>query len=126
MATAEQLFRSIEPGSVPYGERQTLEAGLSDLAASPAPAGPTGIPEAPPPEDEALTPEQILEEGSVSDLPITSGLSLGPGPGPFMGVEATTEQRRLQEIALNAPSALIRYTAALALRRIYERQKRGL
>ena len=127
MATGDELAHSIEPGSVPYGERQNLEAGMAAVAQSPP--GPTGGPVAPPgaaPQgDDSITPESVLGGGSVSELPVTSGLEGGPGPGPMLGIEATTEQQKLQEIALSAPSAALRHMARVALRNIYIKQQRG-
>lgn len=126
---ATDQIASIEPGSVPYGDRQTLEAGLAELAGGAAP-GPMGGPMAPPgaaPQgDDMLDPEGILASETISDLPITSGLTVGPGEGPFQGIAATTEQQRLQELAINANSPLIRYMAMVALRQLRHRQKMGL
>lgn len=122
---ATDQIEGIAAGSIPYGERQNVEAALAGQAAPAPEVGPGNLP-VPEPEDDLLGPEEFLAQGAVSDLPITSGLNAGPGPGPALGIEATDEQRRLQEIALNSESAALRYMAALALRRIYERQKRGL
>lgn len=124
MATAEELTHSIAPGSMPYGERDDLEEGLSQIATGSDPLQ-AGAPGAPPVTAEGdLTPEDVLTNGeAVSELPITSGLSVGPGPGPFGGINATPEQVKLREVALTADSALVRHMATLALRRLYRQQQ---
>lgn len=119
MADPEEL---IDPGSLPYGERDDYVAGARDvLQGSPAPlGGGTTPPGAAPPlaDDDALDPDTFLMEGGFSsDLPVTSGLEQGPGPGPFGGIQATPQQQKLMELAQNSPSAVIRHKARLALRK---------
>lgn len=116
---------AIEPGSIPYGERQTLEAGLSEISASAAPTGgpaqAAAVAPMPIPED----PIGALISGSVdpgaSNSPITSGLSVGSGPGPaavpadpMMGGKAA----QLRLLAQNAASPTVRAAARRQLRRM--------
>ena len=117
------LGRALAPGSVPYGERDDLEAGMAEVqAGAPGPLGGGSAPTGAQPaieDDEVFDPDQfLLGGGHSSDLPITAGLDVGPGPGPFGGIQATSQQKKLQELALNSPSAALRHAARLALRRL--------
>jgi len=115
------VAQAIEPGSTAYGDRQTLEAGLSSAmpqtgGGQPAPAGggPLNIPE---------DPIGGLLSGEVSgdpNLPTTDGLSVGPGQGGPQDLNPamqTPRAQRVRDLALNATSPAIRQAARNELRR---------
>lgn len=118
------MVKGIEPGSVPYGERQGLEDGLR--AAAPAggeaPVDRGASVPAPPPVDSAGDPLAALINGAVSSPrsgPLTAGLSVGPGAG--RGGQITTmtpEQSRLHQVAAQAKNPILRQMARNELRRI--------
>ncbi len=118
MVSADDISRSIEPGSLPYGERQevagNLQAALGGQGAGPAPA-----PEAPAQEvDAEIDPmERLLSGDHSSDLPITEGLPYGPGGGGAAAVPELPEIERVRLVAENAKSPVLRYLARNALRR---------
>ncbi len=124
MTTRDALVKGIEPGSLPHGDRATLEAGLS--AALPQPSGnnPTGgVGGVAPPPDAAGDPLAALLNGDVTPSetsdPVTQGLSVGMGDGPGgPSLQVTPEQAKLQQIAMQAKSPLIRQMARNELRRI--------
>jgi len=118
-ASASDLVGSIEPGSIPQGDRAGLEQGLAGLGgggagssavAAGAAAAPTG----------GNDPISALLSGDVDpggQGPITDGLSVGPGDGP--ATEPQSPQIiRLQQIATQASSPLLRSAARNELRRI--------
>jgi hypothetical protein len=120
-ATKDQMRRSIDVGSLPFGQRQAFESSLGEVgAATPAPVGarqPTpgndlGIPGNP------LDP-MLAGDVSPSQDPLTSGLSVGPGPGPVgSGVAPISDDsvERLRIVAMNAASPVLRNMARRALR----------
>ena len=113
--------RAIEPGSIPYGERQTLESNLpaalsqAESAAGPVVGAGAG---APVPSD----PLQALLSGEVSggDLPVTDGLSVGPGasPVPQAGPMQSPRAERIRQLATQATNPRVRTAARMELRRM--------
>ena len=123
-ATASDLVAGIEPRSLPHGERANLEANLPGALAAP-----TGAPnpaaagaavqsaQLPGVED----PLAMLANGDVTlpapEGPVTAGLSVGPGPGPLQE-QQDPRVVRLQQIATEASTPLLRAAARAELRRI--------
>jgi hypothetical protein len=110
MPNASDIGDSIEPGSLPYGERQIVEENIQQAASQRAPAPVPG-------QASGLTSDR-LASGPVSDLPITDGLSLGPGSGPATSgsIAAGQSPAQLRLIAQNARNPLLRKNARDALR----------
>ena len=117
MATKDQLAKSIEPGSIPYGDRQTLEQGLPGTSGTtpPVPAAAAG----------GATPGggglQSLLSGDIA-IPddgssLTSGLSVGGGDGG-PGSIPNPQRERLLIVAQGAKSPSLRAAARLALLRL--------
>lgn len=121
-ANADTTKKAIAPGSIPFGERQGVEAGLEAVL------GGGGEGQAPPSvprissDDPFSSPMAALEGkgGFESNLPITAGLSVGPGPGPMPGLNdmPVPVVQRLQDVALHAKTPHIRQMALIALRRL--------
>ncbi len=124
-ASPQELSAGIAPGSLPYGSRKTLEEGLPSAVQQQGPApGEGGAPDVSgglPPVD-ASNPISALVGGEVdpgTGGPATSGLSVGPGPGPGgQTPQIDPVQARLQQIAMQAKSPLIRQMARNELRRL--------
>lgn len=113
MATQDQLRRSIDPGSIPYGQRQGLESALSGLTpqagpspggAAPTPGGNLGIPANP--LDAMLGGMVKPGQGNITD-------GLGPQAGRDPLLDSRVERLRL--IANSAKSPVLRELAARAL-----------
>ncbi len=113
-ATADDLRRNIEPGSIPFGQRQGLEQNLGQLGQSASPAAVRS-----PMDAELGIPSNPLDSLLGGDIPVdsdevTAGLSVGPGPGPGQGPpDSRTE--RLRMVAAQARSPLLRELARRAL-----------
>lgn len=120
-ASPTQIGRSVEPGSMEYGQRQAFEQALGGLptpAAAPM-AGETapdmtgiGIPGNP------LDP---LMSGALpgGTDPLTSGLSLGPGPGLIAQTQLTDSSvERLRILATEARSPALRRLARASLKSV--------
>lgn len=128
MVTRDDLSRAIQPGSIEYGKRQQLEAGLASAVPSPAAIGAEGGqapgPGALPPSPD--NPLASLLDGSITppvEGPITSGLSVGPGPGPHGQVSPVSPRMaRLQQVAMQARNPLVRQMARNELRRMVGEQ----
>ncbi len=128
MATASGMEAAIEPGSVPYGERQGLEealGGLGQTVSMPG-AGPMGAP----PMDDFMVPQDPMDMMMGGDIApegdLTAGLSRGLGSGPAQEIEipdSTVE--RLRIVALYARSPVLRMLAARALRGSVAELKHG-
>ncbi len=107
MASAEEINDSIEPGSLAYGDRQVVEDRIRQASQSkPAPHQPGSS---------SAATAQRLESGPVSDLPVTAGLSMGPGAGP-MANEQPIIADQYRTVAENARNPLLRKLARDALR----------
>ena len=121
MPNADDISRSIAPGSLPYGERQevagNLQAALGGAAGQGAGPAPVAE-EAGDPVDAEIDPmERLLAGEHSSDLPITSGLSEGPGSTGLRTKDETPKVERLRAVAMHAKSPVLRYQARAALRR---------
>ena len=116
MATADQLRKSIEPGSIPHGDRAGLEQNLGELPSTgaAAAAGPAagGSPVSGADPLGAITSGEINPGGQ--NVPLTDGLSVGPGQGGPADIPSEKNQR-LQILAQASRSPQIRAAARLAL-----------
>ncbi len=113
-ASADQIRKSIEPGSVPHGDRAPLEAGISQnvgagVPTPPSADGPGALPSPSNPMS-ALLGGEITPESAG---PLTEGLSVGPGGG---GDIPDSKKERLKAIAEFAESPTVRGMARVALR----------
>ena len=114
--------QAIEAGSIPYGERQTLEANLPAALG----AGSPGQPEAPAQGGALAIPEDplgALLSGEVAgdpEQPSTAGLSVGPGDGPATAPDVMLGSRaeKLRQLAAESTSPLIQSAARNELRRM--------
>lgn len=122
--TASDLIGGIEPGSVEHGQRASLEQGLSSALGEAPQTGPNpaaGQPDLP--LDNVDDPIAALLSGDLDpgggQDPLTSGLSVGPGAGPA-GTQAFQDPKkvRLQQLANEARSPLVRAAARNELRRL--------
>ena len=111
-ASADDVARSIEPGSTEFGDRQVLEDQIGQImgnaaAPTPAPAGAAS--------SGALGK---LSQGAVSDKPVTDGLSVGPGAPPANTPQIANSPRidQLRIVAQNARSPRLRALARDLLR----------
>jgi hypothetical protein len=123
MTTRSDLVAGIQPGSLPHGNRAKLEEGLKSVVPAPSPTDPGGIGGAAPPPDAAGDPLAALLSGEINpgqgSAPLTDGLSVGPGVGPNGPTPSVSpEMARLQQIAMQAKSPLLRQMARNELRRI--------
>lgn len=123
-AGSDLTSRAIAPGSTEYGERGSLEAGLSSaMSGGGGGTGAAGSGSVAAPVPSANDPLGALASGLVvpgGDMPpITDGLSVGPGAGPAtMDPMLGDRAERLRMLATNAKSPLLRNYARIALRRI--------
>ena len=126
MTSRSDLEAGIEPGSMPYGARQELVGGLE--AAVGGEQGGPGTPTAAvnagvDPVDSVDDPLGALLSGEIdpgmTEDPITSGLSVGPGVGPMGQVSnVSPKQSRLIQVATQAKSPMIRWLARNELKRL--------
>ena len=120
------VAKAIEPGSTESGDRAGLEQGLQQMSGG----GPVGAPGAgaPPAAGGLNIPEDPiggLMSGEVrgnADLPITDGLSVGPGAGSAdTGIDPsmqTSRASKVRDLAMNASTPAIRAAARNELRRM--------
>lgn len=108
--SGDEVARSIEPGSVPSGERGPIEDRIRQAMAT----KPTS------PEPGAASGRGLdkLAQGPVSDKPVTDGLSLGPGtnPAPNTGLQSSERVDTLRLIAKESRSPRLRALARGLLR----------
>lgn len=107
VASASQIAKSVTPGSIPQGGRQQLAGNLQSALAGGGGGAKT----------QALG---ALRSGTgKSPLPITDGLSVGPGttPMPDIAQGPTDRVRKLQLLATSAKTPHLRAMARNALRR---------
>lgn len=123
MPTADQLNKSITPGSTEYGERASLEQGLAQIASAPtggggpAPAATPGGSAIPPGPESPLG--TLLSGGLTPEpTPLTDGLSVGSGRGPTPEPNPWTDNytERLRYLAQFAKTPMLRAQARAALR----------
>lgn len=120
-AGAEQTRAAIAPGSTEYGERGALEAAIGTaVGGGAAPSAGTGGGTAAIPG--ATDPLGALLSGAVTpqDLPVTDGLTAGPGAGPNRGADPMLGQyaQRLRTLANEAASPMLRQAATRRLSRL--------
>jgi hypothetical protein len=111
-ASADDIARSIEPGSTEYGDRQVVSDRIQQIVGqAQAPARPT-------PGAASSRAQDRLAGGPVSDLPVTDGLSVGPGAGPTQApvIANTPRVEQLRVVAANARSPRLRALARDLLR----------
>lgn len=119
----DRIRRSIEPGSIPFGERQRLEQTLSQISAARQPLpGATMAQAAPPSLGIPANPLDPLLGGdlTIADDELTSGLPVGPGPGPVTQELPDGRIARLRILALSARTPLLRELARRTLSRLTE------
>ena len=123
-AGSELTSNAIAPGSTQYGDRQNLEAGLSQIMSG-AGGGSAGAPTTTPAPrvPGSSNPLAALASGVVSgnpNSPVTAGMSVGPGPGPAVGMDPMMGDRanRLRALATQAASPALRALARAELRRM--------
>ncbi len=104
-ASADDVTRSIEPGSVPSGERGPMEDRIKQAMAT--------QPTAPAPGAASGRGMDKLGQGAVSERPITDGLSLGPGVGAE-GQKELPATNRIDTLRLIAKEARTPRLRALA------------
>jgi len=121
---ADDISRTIEPGSLDQGDRQVVAQQLQTAigpqtgpqpGSAPAPAGAPGADEL----------SRLLDGGHSSDLPVTDGLSLGPGKGPASAAGLRSDSpkvKKLRLLALGASSPVLRQMARDALRAALARE----
>ncbi len=112
MPSADEISRSIEPGSLESGNRQVVSDRISQIV------GP-GSQQAPPQPGAASTGAMDrLGQGGVSDKPITDGLTVGPGAGPANTPQIANSPRvnQLRIVAKEARSPRLRALARDLLR----------
>lgn len=121
MVSADDISRTIEPGSTEFGERDDIEANLQSaipqLQGSAGPASPGLLPSGG--AGSSVNPMQELLGGEVSDLPVTDGMSVGPGAGPgqtAQGVADSPTMNKLRLLATEAKNPVLRQKARNALR----------
>lgn len=113
-ASPDQLRRNIDPGSIPFGQRQQLEQNLGQLG---QPASPAAV--RAPIDQELGIPSDPLDGLVSGEIPVgpdevTAGLSVGPGPGPNVG-PPDSRVERLRMVAAQARSPVLRELARRAL-----------
>lgn len=111
MTTKEELTSSIEPGSLPYGARADLEAGLG----VPGPGGAAGGGVPP-------MPQGPIDDGLDDMDPLDLLGDDGPQPGSLQSPQVSQDFQpdfveRLRAIAMYARTPHLRAQARAALRR---------
>ena len=111
-ASADDVARSIEPGSTEFGDRQVIEDQIGQIM------GNAASPSAPAPGAASSGALNRLGQGAVSDKPVTDGLSVGPGAGPAQTTQIADSPRieQLRIVAANARSPRLRALARDLLR----------
>jgi hypothetical protein len=131
--SGDQMGRALEPGSIEYGKKEQLVQQLGQLGGGgrrpPGPARPqAGVPAGGGGDDDFFS---LLAGGEVAPpegMPVTDGLSVGPGAGPAVPAATSVPsamEDRLRLVALNARSPMLRAMARNALRRQVTRRLYG-
>lgn len=117
MANADDIMSTLEPGSTDYGDRQVLTNQLQEALASSQQQGPMVPAGTPPPPEPGGSELDYLDAEHSSDLPVTDGLSVGPGASP-PSVNPTDSPKieKLRLIATGARSPVLRHMARNALK----------
>jgi len=108
--SASDISDSISPGSLEYGDRQVVEDRIAQsVQNAPTPSVPGAA---------TANAQGRLAQGPVSDLPVTDGLSVGPGAGPAskQTLEESANIDKWRIMAKNGRSPVIRKMARDALR----------
>lgn len=123
--TGDQMGAAIAPGSIEYGKKEQLVKSLGSMmagshrpAGAATPAPPAGLQGGDAPDDLL----GMLSSGEMppSEVPLTDGLSVGPGAGPVApGISSipSAMEDRLRLVALHAKTPMMRAMARNALRR---------
>lgn len=122
--------KAISPNSTAYGDRQTLEAGLSQAGGGGEGGAPTGAGPAPILPATGNPLGDMLSGAITPDSsgPLTEGLSVGPGAGPIEqppGPYDNDEARKLQELSTQSTSPTLRRLAQIRLQQIYKGEPSG-
>ena len=110
MPNADDISKSIEPGSLEYGNRQVVEDRIQQAA--------TQRKEPRVPGAASSATQGRLAKGPVSNLPVTAGLAVGPGASsiPVDGIASNPDVEKFRLLAVNARNPVIRKLARDALR----------
>ncbi len=123
--SADDISRSIEPGSTEYGDRDALAGRIQDALGGGAGGAPAPGAQVTPsaPQGGGMDPMQRLLGGAHStDMPATSGMSVGPGSsGQATAMADSPRIEKLRSIATGAKSPYLRQLARDALRREIKR-----
>lgn len=125
-AGVDAIQNAISPGSTAYGERGALEEAISVGGASGGMAPAAGAAAAPVSMG-PLDPLTALMDGTVEsnpEVPVTDGLSVGPGAQPFADDSADPLKARLIAVAEGAESPRLRAAALTLLRQHVRRGMR--
>lgn len=114
-----EIADSITPGSLEYGDRQVMEDRIRQINAQSGQRRQVS-----PPGQVTRNAQSYLESGPTSDLPVTSGLSVGPGRTPTnMSDPAQGDlAERYRIIAAEARNPYLRHMARSALRALINRK----
>ena len=112
MPSADEISRSIEPGSLESGNRQVVSDRISQIV------GPGSAPTPQQPGAASGRAQERLGKGEVSEKPITDGLSVGPGAAPANTPQIAESPRvnQLRIVAKEARSPRLRALARDLLR----------
>ncbi len=112
MPSADEISRSIEPGSLESGNRQVVSDRISQIVGPGAQSQPSQ------PGAASGRAQDRLGAGPVSELPVTDGLSVGPGAAPANTPQIAQSPRvdQLRIVAKNARSPRLRALARDLLR----------
>ena len=116
--SGDEVARSIEPGSIPSGERGPIEDRIKQAMATPPQVSPE-------PGAAGAKGLDRLAQGPVSEKPVTDGLSLGPGAAPPQegGIKNSPRIDQLRLIAKEARTPRMRALARDMLRAEAKRQR---
>lgn len=121
MPSGDDIGRSITPGSIPYGEKQALQSNISGAVSknSASAAGPQARKGRSGPQPLGNPMDKLLAGDYKSDLPVTSGLTKGPGRSPSQVSQEmlSPKMERYRQLALMGKNPMMRKLARDALRR---------
>lgn len=116
---------AIEPGSTEYSTRDDLEAGLAQVGGGAPPVMGGGAPSPTSTVPDQGDPFADMLGGIIQPdkIPLTSGLSVGPGAGPA-GIQPSSPTdndlgHKLKLLATQSTSPTLRRLAQARLRRMY-------
>lgn len=119
MPNASDIGDSIEPGTTQYGDRQAIEERMQQASSQSQQSAPAT------PGASSTATQQRLASGPVSDLPVTDGLSVGPGSVPSTQRDPANDPRleKYRLLAMNARSPVLRKLARNALQASVSRDR---